>query len=99
MTSTSQAYKDTIKALLLPILEAMLKDENLDNHRLGLTTANSAIHNQPHLVLPALNQILPTITKDTHIRAELVREVQMGPFKHKIDDGVELRKVSRMTSN
>ena len=27
------------------------------------------------------------------IKQELIREVTMGPFKHKIDDGLEVRKV------
>jgi cullin-associated NEDD8-dissociated protein 1 len=30
--------------------------------------------------------------KETVMKPELVREVQMGPFKHKIDDGLEIRK-------
>ncbi len=45
------------------------------------------------LILPHLNQLLPAVIGDTQIKPELVREVQMGPFRHKVDDGLELRKV------
>lgn len=72
----------------------MLNDTDLGNHRLALTTVNSAIHNKMNLILPHLNQLLPAVIGDTQIKPELVREVQMGPFRHKVDDGLELRKVT-----
>lgn len=71
----------------------MLGDSDLGNHRLALTTVNSAIHNKTDLVLPHISQLLPAIMEDSRVKPELVREVQMGPFKHKVDDGLELRKV------
>ena len=70
----------------------MLNDSELSNHRLAMTTVNSAIHNKANQVLPHLGQLLPTIVADARVKPELVREVQMGPFKHKVDDGLELRK-------
>ncbi|KAJ5674472.1 uncharacterized protein N7477_004406 [Penicillium maclennaniae] len=39
-----------------------------------------------------LDELLPAVFGDTQIKPELIREVQMGPFKHKVDDGLELRK-------
>lgn len=72
----------------------MLSDRDLGNHRLALTTLNSAIHNKKSLVMLHLSELLPAVIGDTHIKPELLREVQMGPFKHKVDDGLELRKVS-----
>ena len=71
----------------------MLSDQELGNHRLALTTVNSAIHNKTSLVLPCIGQLLPTIFADAHIKPQYIREVQMGPFKHKVDDGLEMRKV------
>lgn len=75
------------------MLTRMLSDGDLGNHRLALTTVNSAIHNKMDLVFPHLGQLLPAVVADTVIKPELIREVQMGPFKHKVDDGLELRKV------
>ena len=74
------------------MLTTMLSDENLDNRRLALTTFNSAARNKLELITPHLSEILPLTMKETIIRPELVREVTMGPFKHKVDDGLELRK-------
>ena len=72
----------------------MLHDRDIGNHRLALTTLNSAIHNKMKILLPHLAELLPVVFGDTQIKNELIREVQMGPFKHKVDDGLELRKVS-----
>ncbi|KAL1961206.1 hypothetical protein VTO42DRAFT_3151 [Malbranchea cinnamomea] len=92
LSDSSTSYNDVLRPLIVPVLITMLNDSELGNHRLALTTVNSAIHNKPALVLPHLGQLLPTIVADTNIKSELIREVQMGPFKHKVDDGLELRK-------
>src|SRR5690606_5892784 len=42
--------------------------------------------------LSYLGNLLPLVYRESQIRPELVREVQMGPFKHKVDDGLEVRK-------
>ena len=78
---------------MVPLLTNMLADSDLGNHRLALTTLNSAIHNKMNLLLPHLDELLPAVFGDTRIKPELIREVQMGPFKHKVDDGLDLRKV------
>jgi cullin-associated NEDD8-dissociated protein 1 len=74
------------------MLVQMLSEPDLENRRLALTTFNSAMHNKPDIILPALDQLLPMAMKETIIKPELIREVQMGPFKHKVDDGLEIRK-------
>ncbi|KAK2748150.1 hypothetical protein FQN57_001275 [Myotisia sp. PD_48] len=88
----SKAYNDALRPLMVPVLITILNDADLANHRLALTTLNSAIHNKTSMVLPHLTELLPAVMGDTNIKPELVREVQMGPFKHKVDDGLELRK-------
>ncbi|KAJ5712571.1 hypothetical protein N7493_009039 [Penicillium malachiteum] len=92
LADASHAFNDALRPLIVPLLTAMLGDKDLGNHRLALTTLNSAMHNKMALLLPHLDELLPAVFDDTHIKQELIREVQMGPFKHKVDDGLDLRK-------
>ena len=34
--------------------------------------------------------VLPQLYNETQKRKELIREVEMGPFKHEVDDGMFL---------
>ncbi|RMZ71327.1 cullin binding [Pyrenophora seminiperda CCB06] len=91
-TDTDEAYDEYLKPIVVPMLVQMLNEPDLENRRLALMTFNSAMHNKPDIILPALDQLLPLAMKETVIKPELIREVQMGPFKHKVDDGLEIRK-------
>ena len=55
---------------------------------------NSAAHHKTTLIRPSLPVLLPMLYAETAVNPDLVRYVEMGPFKHKVDDGLELRKVS-----
>ena len=92
LADTDEAYDEYLKPIVIPMLVQMLKEPDLENRRLALTTFNSAMHNKPHIIIPALDQLLPFAMQETHVKPELIREVQMGPFKHKVDDGLEIRK-------
>uniref|UniRef100_A0AAY5KWD2 TATA-binding protein interacting (TIP20) domain-containing protein n=1 Tax=Esox lucius TaxID=8010 RepID=A0AAY5KWD2_ESOLU len=41
-----------------------------------------------------LASVLPSLYKETQIRKDLIREVEMGPFKHTVDDGLDVRKAA-----
>lgn len=91
-SDTDDAYNAHLQSCIVPMLSAMLADDNLENQRLSLSAFNSAFHNKPDLVLPHLSELLPYAMSATVVRPELIREVQMGPFKHKVDDGTDIRK-------
>ena len=88
-----ETYDAVLKTKLVDMLNLMLQDPELENRRLALSTLNAAAHNKPDLIIPNLSELLPFVMTESVIRSELIREVMMGPFKHKVDDGLELRKV------
>lgn len=92
LADTDEAYDEYLRPIVVPMLIQMLSETDLDNRRLALTTFMSALRNKPDIILPALEQLLPLTMNETVIKPELIREVQMGPFKHKVDDGLEIRK-------
>ena len=71
-----------------------LTDPDLNVRRVALVAFNSAAHNKPSLIRDLLRSVLPQLYNETQKRKELIREVEMGPFKHEVDDGLDLRKAA-----
>lgn len=69
-------------------------DPDLNVRRVALVAFNSAAHNKPSLIRDLLDTLLPSLYTETKVRKELIREVEMGPFKHTVDDGLDLRKAA-----
>lgn len=90
---TSQVSK-ALRPLIKSVLELVPKEDDLENRRVGLTIINAAMHTRfEDVIEPLMSEVLPAILNETKIRTELIKEVTMGPFKHKVDDGLECRKV------
>ncbi|CAG2112251.1 unnamed protein product [Medioppia subpectinata] len=71
-----------------------LQDPDINVRRVALVAFNSAAHNKPLLIRDLLDSILPQLYNETKVRKELIREVEMGPFKHTVDDGLDIRKAA-----
>lgn len=71
-----------------------LKDDEPAVRRVALVAFNSAVHNKPALVRDLLPELLPLLYEETKPKRELIREVEMGPFKHTVDDGLDIRKAA-----
>ncbi|CAH1772992.1 unnamed protein product [Owenia fusiformis] len=71
-----------------------IQDSDLNVRRVALVAFNSAAHNKPSLIRDLLESILPHLYNETKVRKELIREVEMGPFKHTVDDGLDIRKAA-----
>lgn len=93
LPDSDKEFDNVLKTTLLDMVTTMLADKDLENQRLALTTLNSAAHNKRDLIIPNLGNLLPLIMEASVIKPELIRVITMGPFKHKVDDGLEIRKV------
>ncbi|PPQ69227.1 hypothetical protein CVT25_006944 [Psilocybe cyanescens] len=93
---TSQSFDEIFSPLLVDFLSLMV-DENLVVRRLALSTLNSAARTKPHLIRDHLVSLLPNLYKETVIDPTLIRTVQMGPWTHKVDDGLDTRKTAYET--
>ena len=63
-----------------------------DVRRTLLATLNTLLHHTSTLVISRLPVLAPWIFKQTQVDPALIRDVEMGPFKHKVDDGLDVRK-------
>ncbi|OWZ20330.1 Cullin-associated NEDD8-dissociated protein [Phytophthora megakarya] len=93
MTTTAQEPAvNAIFAHVDPFLGA-LEDEDLHVRRAALLVLNTAAHHHAHYLVPYVrDRIFPVLLKATEIKLE--RVVDLGPFKHKVDDGLPLRKAA-----
>ena len=71
----------------------LLQEDDLDVKNVALLMVYSAVHHTPQLVAGIMKeQILPTIFELAQLNME--RTVDLGPFKHKVDDALPLRKTA-----
>ncbi|KAI3602368.1 cullin-associated nedd8-dissociated protein 1 [Moniliophthora roreri] len=93
---TAQSYDELLSPLLVDFMSLMV-DSDLTVRRLTLSALNSAARTKPYLIRDHLNALLPNLYKETVINPDLIRTVQMGPWTHKVDDGLEARKTAYET--
>ncbi|CAP20633.2 Protein CBR-CAND-1 [Caenorhabditis briggsae] len=72
-----------------------IRDPDLKVRRVGLVVLNSAAHNKSALIRDLLPELLPHIYEETKLRKELIKEVEMGPFKHLVDEVEKLEELKK----
>ncbi|KAJ2029824.1 Cullin-associated NEDD8-dissociated protein 1 [Coemansia sp. S610] len=82
--------------LVLPTVLASISDADINVRRLTLLALYTLIQTKLELVEDIITSIQPALFQQTVIDESVVREISMGPFKRKIDDGLEMRKVAYM---
>uniref|UniRef100_A0A0R3RXJ3 TIP120 domain-containing protein n=1 Tax=Elaeophora elaphi TaxID=1147741 RepID=A0A0R3RXJ3_9BILA len=87
------AIDDLLQSSMTHFLKTVT-DDDLNVRRVALIAFNSAAHNKPRLIRDLLPIFLPSLYSETVVKKDLVREVEMGPFKHTVDDGLDLRKAA-----
>jgi cullin-associated NEDD8-dissociated protein 1 len=87
--------KDTDAMDLESALEFLLKlvgDHDLNVKRNALESINAIVHNQPSVIRGDIELLHKMAISETVIKPELITEVDLGPFKHKVDEGIPIRK-------
>ncbi|KAL7002106.1 Cullin-associated NEDD8-dissociated protein 1 [Sarracenia purpurea var. burkii] len=72
----------------------LIKDQDRHVRRAAVLALSTAAHNKPNLIKGLLPELLPLLYDQTIVKQELIRTVDLGPFKHIVDDGLELRKAA-----
>ena len=60
--------------------------------RNALESINAIVHNQPAVIKGEIELLHKMAISETVIKVELITEVDLGPFKHKVDEGIPIRK-------
>jgi len=90
-------YPHEVDIALAPVIGDFIRlliDKDLDVRRAALLTLNYAAHNKPGLIRPVLGEHLEALYEETKLKEELIKVVNLGPFKHKVDEGLENRKAA-----
>jgi HEAT repeat protein len=93
LSQTFEEYDNLLMAGLPSFLK-LLEDPAVVVRKMALSALNSCLHSKPHLLISILPETTAMLYKETVFKPELVVIVQMGPFQHKVDNGLDNRKVS-----
>jgi len=76
-----------------PFLE-LIKDDKTLVRKATLLSINYIAYQKPKVIKPYLNGYLPYLYGETKVKKDLITEVTIGPFTHKVDEGEDLRKAA-----
>jgi len=83
------AKKENITAFL-----DLLSDPEINVRKSVMVSLNYCAHHKASIIRDVLPKYLPQIYDQSRIKPELIREVELGPFKHKEDGGLETRQAT-----
>lgn len=70
----------------------LISDEDVVVAKNSLQAVHALARSRPHLLAPLMGDIMPRVFKRTEKNPDLVRKVDLGPFQHEEDFGLDLRK-------
>merc|ERR1711902_280188 len=71
-----------------------LSDSDLLVKRQSFLSINSILRVNARLIIASVDSVVPIIYASCVTNKALIREVDLGPFKHRADDGLPLRKAA-----
>jgi len=92
--SDKSSSVDVVLAPKIDLFLNLLSDNSIIVRKSALLSLNFCAHHKPGLITGLLPKYLPVLYGETKVKKELIREVDLGPFKHKVDDGIEVRQAA-----
>jgi cullin-associated NEDD8-dissociated protein 1 len=97
------AAKQCPAATIVPLKDSLLAclgDDQLQVRKSALQSVNVVCRSSScgEILRAHTEMIFERLKEDTKQKPELIREVDLGPFKHKVDDGLPLRKIAYLVA-
>ena len=92
IVDSEQDIDESLRVTWLPMAMERLADGDVSVRRSATLLLSLAAHTKLSLVKDMLLGCLPPLLEQTKPDESLIRTIDLGPFKHKIDDGLEQRK-------
>jgi cullin-associated NEDD8-dissociated protein 1 len=87
----SPAFNNAMRPLL-PVFLSLINEEDVQVKKATILLITAGIHFNARLIVPELAPFLPTLYELVVLKME--RTIDLGPFKHVIDDALPLRKAT-----
>lgn len=84
---------ELIESILLQVFQK-ISNENLKIKQISVITLITVLNNQFNILIPYLPNVLPIIYEELAMKKQYQETIQIGPFKHKVDKALEVRKNS-----
>lgn len=81
-------------SLILDEFLTTLSDQDINVKKCSLLSLNALVHNLPQLIRSHVVNFIGLVYNETKLKTELIQEVDLGAFTHKVDDGLPLRKAA-----
>eukprot|EP00761_Pharyngomonas_kirbyi_P004558 gb/GECH01004563.1/.p1 GENE.gb/GECH01004563.1/~~gb/GECH01004563.1/.p1 ORF type:complete len:1516 (+),score=434.63 gb/GECH01004563.1/:1-4548(+) len=94
ITEQEQKVDDMLNKDITTFTNLLTKSQPVSVRRAVILMINAAAHNKPKLLKDVIAETLPKIYEETPLDKSLIREIKLGPFTHKVDDGLDLRKAT-----
>ena len=91
--SAKERATEAVIITLDPLI-ALLHDADLNVKKAAFVSLNSIAHNLPNLVKHNVPEVIERAYAEARVNPALIRIVDLGPFTHKVDDGIPLRKAA-----
>lgn len=94
IVDTSDPELDALLSTEVKSFLNLLKDSEIVVRHSSLLTFNHIVHHKPQLIRGCLDEYFQTLYGETVKKPELITTVELGPFKHEVDNGQPLRQAA-----